>query len=92
MKLRPDYRIMNRLRFQPRLIKTLERRIDRDIEELSRIREDLLYEKENTGILRRRERTLEGRMEINSEKLRQMKLDSMKMRQEVDSRLLGGSL
>ena len=83
--------IMGKLRFQPRVISTLERRIDQDRDELSRVREDLLYETENTGILRRRERTLSGRMEINSEKLRQMKLDGMKMRQEVDSRLLGGS-
>ena len=83
--------IMEKLRCQPRVISTLERRIDQDRDELSRIREDLLYERENTGILRRRERTLAGRMEINSEKLRQMKLDGMKMRQEVDSRLLGGS-
>ena len=89
--MRPDYRIMNRLRFQPRLIKTLERKIERDRDELIRIRNDLLYETENTGILRRRERTLSDRMEINSEKLRQMKLDGMKMSQEVDSRLLGGS-
>jgi hypothetical protein len=82
--------IMEKLRFQPRLISTLERRIDQDSEELSRVREDLLYETENKGILRRRERTITSRMEANSEKLRQMKLDSMKMRQEVDSRLLGG--
>ena len=83
--------IMGKLRFQPRVISTLERRIDQDRDELSRVREDLLYETENTGILRRRERALAGRMEINSEKLRQMKLDGMKMRQEVDSRLLGVS-
>ena len=83
--------IMETLRCQPRVISTLERRIDQDREELSRVREDLLYERENTGTLRRRERTLAGRMEIYSEKLRQMKLDGMKMRQEVDSRLLGGS-
>ena len=83
--------IMETLRCQPRVISTLERRIDRDRKELSGVREDLLYETENTGILRRRERTLASRIEINSEKLRQMKLDSMKMRQEVDSRLLEGS-
>ena len=83
--------IMGKLRCQTSVIKTLERKIDQDRNELSRIREDLLYETENTGMLRRRERTLAGRMEINGEKLRQMKLDSMKMRQEVDSRLLEGS-
>jgi hypothetical protein len=83
--------IMETLRCQPRVISTLERGIDRDRKELSGVREDLLYETENTGILRRRERTLASRIEINSEKLRQMKLDSMKMRQEVDSRLLEGS-
>ena len=83
--------IMGKLRFQPRVISTLERRIDQDREELFRIREDLLYETENTGTLRRRERTLACRIETSSEKLRQMKLDGMKMRQEVDSRLLGGS-
>ena len=83
--------IMETLRCQSRVISTLERRIDRDRKELSGVREDLLYETENTGILRRRERTMASRIEINSEKLRQMKLDSMKMRQEVDSRLLEGS-
>ena len=83
--------IMGKMRCQPRVISTLERRIDRDREELSRVREDLLYERENTRTLRRRERTLACRIETSSEKLRQMKLDGMKMRQEVDSRLLGGS-
>ena len=83
--------IMGKLRFQPRVISTLERRIDQDREELFRIREDLLYETENTGTLRRRERTLACRIETSSEKLRQMKLDGMKMRQEVDSWLLGAN-
>ena len=83
--------IMGKLRCQTMVILTLERRVEQDRNELSRIREDLLYETENTGILRRRERTLSGRMEINSEKLRQMKLDGMKMRQEVDSWLLGAN-
>ena len=83
--------IIGKLRCQPRVISTLERRIDHDRDELSRVREDLLYETENTGILRRRERTLACRIETSSGKLRQVKLDGMKMRQEVDSRLLGGS-
>jgi hypothetical protein len=42
-------------------------------------------------ILRAAERLHECRIETSSEKLRQMKLDGMKMRQEIDSRLLGGS-
>ena len=83
--------IVGKLRCQTSVIKTLEGKIDQDRNELSRVREDLLYETENTGMLRRRERTLTSRMEVNGEKLRQMKLDGMKMRQEVDSRLLEGS-
>ena len=81
--MRPDYRIMNRLRFQPRLIKTLERKIERDRDELIRIRNDLLYETQQVNVLRWRERTCLRRIEKNTEELNRLRVDDMKLRQKM---------
>ena len=81
--MRPDYRIMNRLRFQPRLIKTLERKIERDRDELIRIRNDLLYETTQIKALRRHERTCLRRIERNTEELNRLRVDDIKLRQKM---------
>ena len=81
--MRPDYRIMNRLRFQPRLIKTLERKIERDRDELIRIRNDLLYETQQVNVLRWRERKCLGRIERNTQELNRLQLEDMKLRQKI---------
>ena len=81
--MRPDYRIMNRLRFQPRLIKTLERKIERDRDELIRIRNDLLYETQQVNVLRWRERKCLGRIEKNTEELNRLRVEDMKLRQKM---------
>ena len=78
-----DYQLMTRLRFQPRVIQTLERRIERDRKEIQRIESDLLYETQRINVLRRRERTLTGRIEKNMEKLHQLKLENMQLRQKM---------
>ena len=81
--MRPDYRIMNRLRFQPRLIKTLERKIERDRDELIRIRNDLLYETQQVNVLRWRERKCLARIEKNTEELNRLRVEDMKLRQKM---------
>ena len=81
--MRPDYRIMNRLRFQPRLIKTLERKIERDRGELIRIRNDLFYEAQQVNVLRRHERTCLRRIERNTEELNRLRVEDMKLRQKM---------
>ena len=81
--MRPDYRIMNRLRFQPRLIKTLEQRIERDRDELIRVRNDMLYETQQINALRRHERTCLRRIERNTEELNRLRLEDMKLRQKI---------
>ena len=81
--MRPDYRIMNRLRFQPRLIKTLERKIERDRDELIRIRNDLLYETQQVNVLRWRETKCLGRIEKNTEELNRLRVEDMKLRQKM---------
>ena len=83
MKLRPDYRIMNRLRFQPRMMQTLERKIDRDRDELIRVRNDMLYETQQINALRRHERTCLRRIERNTEELNRLRVDDMKLRQKM---------
>lgn len=81
--MRPDYRIMNRLRFQPRMIQTLERKVDRDRDELIRIRNDMLYETQQVNVLRWRERKCLGRIERNTEQLNRLRLEDMKLRQKM---------
>lgn len=78
-----DYQLMTRLRFQPRVIRTLERRIERDREELQRIRSDLLYETQHVNVLRRRGRTLTGRIERNTETVNRLRLENMELRQKM---------
>lgn len=79
----PDYQIMTRLRFQPKVIRTLERRVERDREELQRIRNDLLHETQHVNVLRRRERTLTGRIERNMETVNRLRLENMELRQKM---------
>ena len=79
----PDYQIMNRLRFQPKVIRTLERRIERDRKEIQRIESDLLYETQRINVLRRRERTLTGRIERNTETVNRLRLENMQLRQKM---------
>lgn len=79
----PDYQIMNRLRFQPRVIQTLERKIDQDREEIQRIRNDILYETQHINVLRRRERTLTLQIEKNTERLNRLWLENMQLRQKM---------
>ena len=74
---------MNRLRFQPRLIKTLERKIERDRGELIRIRNDLFYEAQQVNVLRRHERTCLRRIERNTEELNRLRVEDMKLRQKM---------
>ena len=74
---------MTALRFQPRIIQTLERKIEQEREELQRIRNDLLYETKQNGILRRKERTYMSRIERNAESLSQLRLQNMNLRQKV---------
>jgi hypothetical protein len=81
--MNPDYVAMARLRFQPRKIRTLERRIERDREEIQRIESDLLYETQRINILRRRERTLTGRIERNTETVNRLRLENMQLRQKM---------
>ncbi|MHB1708691.1 MAG: hypothetical protein ACYCT2_04365 [Thermoplasmataceae archaeon] len=78
-----DYRTMNRLRFQPRVIETLETRIEKDREELLRVRNDLLYETQHVGHLRQRERTLVSRIESNTDRLHQLKMEVLQLRQRL---------
>ena len=70
-------------RYVPGKIRTLERRIERDRKEIQRIESDLLYETQRINVLRRRERTLTGRIEKNMEKLHQLKLENMQLRQKM---------
>lgn len=81
--MRPDYRIMNRLRIQPRMISTLEQRIERDRDELIRVRNDMLYETQQINALRRHERTCLRRIERNTEELNRLRLEDMKLRQKI---------
>ena len=74
---------MNRMRFLPRKIGTLEREIERDREDLQRIRNDLLYETEQHGILRRKERTRVERIERRMEDLNRLRMENMKLRQKM---------
>ena len=78
-----DYQLMTRLRFQPKVIRTLERRIERDRKEIQRIRSDLLYETQHVNVLRRRERTLTGRIERNTETVNRLRLENMELRQKM---------
>ena len=67
--MNPDYVAMARLRFQPRVIRTLEGRIERDREELYRIRNEIMHGREPAGRLKRMERTMVARIGKNTEKL-----------------------
>ena len=78
-----DYQLMTRLRFQPKVIRTLERRIERDRKEIQRIRNDLLHETQHVNVLRRRERTLTGRIERNMETVNRLRLENMELRQKM---------
>ncbi len=78
-----EFQIMNRLRFHPRKIETLERKIEQDKEELQRVRNDLIYETQQTGFLRRRERTLVRRIEANTIYRDQLRIEVLKLRQRL---------
>ena len=71
------------LRYVPGKIRTLKRRIERDKEELQRIRNDLLHETQRINVLRRRERTLTGRIERNTETVNRLWLENMELRQKM---------
>jgi hypothetical protein len=75
--------LIKKLRFLPGKIDTLEREIEQDREELQRIRSDLLCEREYTGRLRRKESTYMSRIERNTERLIQLRLQDMQLRQKM---------
>lgn len=81
--MNPDYVAMARLRFQPRVIRTLERRIERDREELYRIRNDIMHGREPARRLKRMERTMVARIGKNTEKLGKMRSEDAKLRQKL---------
>ena len=78
-----EYQTIKRMRSLPRKMRTLERRIQRDGVELQRIRNDLLHETQRINVLRRREKTLTLQIEKNMEKLHQLKLENMQLRQKM---------
>ena len=75
--------MMNKLRFLPGKIETLEREITQDKEELQRIRNDLLYEEAQRGRLAWEDRILMARIEQNIEKLNQLRLEEMNAQQKM---------
>ena len=85
--MNPDYVAMARLRFQPGKIRTLERRIERDREELYRIRNEIMHGREPARRLKRMERTIATRIGKNSEKLGKMRSEDAKLRQKIQEAL-----
>ena len=81
--MNPDYRLMTRLRSQPRAMETLKRNIEKDRKELQRIRNDLLYETQRINVLMRRERTLVARIEKRTEILNEMRIENLELRQKM---------
>ena len=79
-----DYSTMNRMRFLPRKIETLEEKIEQDRKEIQRIRNDLIYETSIRRRLRQRETKITLRIERNIEKLHQLRLEGMKARQKIE--------
>ena len=77
------YPIIDRLRFLPAKIETLEREITRDRKELQGIRNDLMYEHAHIGRLAWEERTLIAKIERNVEKLNLLRLEEMNARQKM---------
>jgi hypothetical protein len=78
-----DYSTMNRMRFLPRKMGTLEEKIEQDRKEIQRIRNDLLYERAQRGRLAWGERTCLARIERNIEKLHQLRLEEMNAQQKM---------
>ena len=78
-----NYQTMNRMRSLPRKIRTLEEKIEQDREEIQRIRNDLLHEKSHKRALRQRETKITLRIERNIEKLHQLRLENMELRQKM---------
>ena len=78
-----DYQTMNRMRFLPRMMGTLEEKIEQDRKEIQRIRNDLVYETSIQRRLRQRETKITIRIERNVEKLHQLRLEEMCARQKM---------
>jgi hypothetical protein len=78
-----DYQTMSRMRSLPRIMGTLEEKIEQDREKLQRIRNDLLYEYAQRGRLAWEERTLTAKIERNVEKLHQLRHEEMCARQKM---------
>jgi len=81
--MRHENRTMHILRVGPAMIERLEGKIDMDRDELQRIRNDLASEMEHTGILRVRERALVRRIELNTERLHQLKAEVSATREKI---------
>ncbi len=84
-ELIPYASVMDQLRYQPRIIKSLEHMITEDRDKLLAIRKLLLNE--NTKMLRRREQQIMKRIDRNSEMLNTIKLDNLKLRNKIEIKL-----
>ena len=84
-----NYAPMNHIRFLPRKIHTLERRIAKDTKLLQRIKSDPLYElsprgKGRSAYLRK---TITVRIDRNTEKLHRLRSEAMRARQQIEEAL-----
>jgi hypothetical protein len=84
-ELIPYASVIGQLRYQPRIIKSLEHMITEDRDKLLAIRKLLLNE--NTKMLRRREQQIMKRIDRNSEMLNTIKLDNLKLRNKIEIKL-----
>ena len=76
-----DYSMMNKMRFLPMKIGTLEKYMMEDREELLRVQTDLLsaFGPQQKHFLKRKEISLINRMENNAEKLKEAKAEGLRL-------------
>ena len=82
-----NYAPMNHIRFLPRKIRTLERRIAEDTQLLQRIKSDPLYRYSLRGSRAYVRKTITLRIDRNMEKLHRLRSEAMRARQQIEEAL-----
>lgn len=82
-----NYAPMNHIRFLPRKIHTLERRIAKDTKLLQRIKSDPLYRYSLRGRSAYLRKTITIRIDRNMEKLHRLRSEAMRARQQIEEAL-----
>lgn len=82
-----NYAPMNHIRFLPRKIHTLERRIAKDTKLLQRIKSDPLYRYSLRGRSAYLRKTITIRIDRNMEKLHRLRSEAMRAHQQIEEAL-----